>query len=80
MNFDEDLKDGLVFASAIANYVGKNCSKIINLMRKKCETEEDYNYNADKLFQMLEEIGMTTHFHKKDILYGNARDNVIFAI
>jgi len=50
MNFDEDLKDSLVFGAAISNYVGKNCSKILSVMRKKCALEEDFNYNVDKLF------------------------------
>jgi hypothetical protein len=49
-NFDEDLKNSLVYAACIKNYVGKNSQKILSLMKKNCVSDEDYIYNAEKLF------------------------------
>ena len=79
-NFEEDLKNSLFYAACIKNYVGKNCQKIFAIMRKNCSSDEDYIYNAEKLFQMMDEIGLVTHFSKKDLIYGNARENIVFSI
>ncbi len=29
---------------------------------------------------MMEEIGILTHYTKKDLIYGSVRDNIIFSI
>ena len=57
------------FAAAIRNYVGKTCDKYINVMKKICNSEEDYTYNAEKLLQMLDDVGIISHFNKKDLFY-----------
>lgn len=47
-------------------------------MKKTCVSDEDYIYNSEKLFLMLDDIGMVTHFIKKDLLFCNSRDSIIF--
>ena len=29
---------------------------------------------------MLDEIGIVTHYSRKELIYGNARENIIFCI
>ena len=40
-------------------------------MKRNCDSDEDYIYNADKLFLMLDEIGLVTHYNKKDLIFCN---------
>lgn len=49
-------------------------------MKKSCYNEDDFKYNSDKLFQILDEIGIVTHFNRKDLIYCNARENIIFGL
>jgi hypothetical protein len=47
-------------------------------MKKSCSTDEDYIYNSEKLFLMLDEMGLVTHFIKKDLIFCNSRETIIF--
>ena len=40
-------------------------------MKRSCVSDEDYIYNAEKLFIMLDERGLLTHYNKKDLIFCN---------
>lgn len=79
INFEQDLKNCLHFASAVKNYVGATCDKYIGLMKKNCQSEEDCAYNADKLLHMLDHVGISSHFNKRDLSYQSLREIMLFA-
>ena len=58
LNMEVDLKDCLIYVYTIYNYVGQSVKKYVNNMRKHCQNEEDFKYNADKLISLLNEIGL----------------------
>jgi hypothetical protein len=64
----------------VRNYVGKSCMKFISLMKKNCQTDEDYAYNCEKFLQMLDDVGINTHFNKKDLINCSSRDIIIFLV
>jgi hypothetical protein len=79
-NFDQDLQNCLHFAAAIYNYTGKSSDKYFALIRRQCFNDEDCLFNADKIIQMLDDLGIVTHFSKRDFINCNSRDNIIFTI
>ena len=61
------MKDCLCFAATIENYVGQNCSKALHSMRQVANlmADEDIKYNISKLFEVLDDIALQTHFNAK---------------
>lgn len=58
--------------------MGKTCDKYISLLKKNCSSDEDCVYNAEKLLQMLDDVGIVTHFIKKDLVYCSFRETILF--
>lgn len=50
------------------------------MIRRQCFTDEDCQYNSEKVISMLDDIGISTHLTKKDLYSSNSRDNIIFII
>ena len=67
-------------AATIQNYVGKSCQKFLTLMKKNCQSDEDFAYNAEKLIQLLNDVGLGTHFTKRDLIYCSSRETIIFLV
>ena len=79
-NFDDDLRDGQVFAAVIQSYVGLNASKALNLMKMNPQSKDDFLFNADKVITALEEIGLLTQLTPKDIETPRQREMVVFCL
>jgi len=57
-NFEEDLRDGHVFAAIIQSYVGANCSRALSQLRGQCQNEDDYTHNCKKILEAMGDIGL----------------------
>jgi len=68
----------LHFAAVVKNYVGKTCNKYISLLKKNCISDDDYNNNSEKLLQMLDDVGIVTHYVKKDLINISSRETLLF--
>lgn len=66
------------FAAVVKNYVGKTCNKYISLLKKNCISDDDYNNNSEKLLQMLDDVGIVTHYVKKDLINISSRETLLF--
>ena len=79
-SFDEDLKDGHVFAAVIQSYVGVNASKALQQLRFGPQNKEEYLFNAEKVITALGDIGLTTQLTARDIESPRQREMVLFTL
>lgn len=76
--FDEDLRDGHVLAAVIQSYVGEGTAKSLKLLKPSPQTKEDFMYNAERIMNALEDIGLITMLTAKDLEAPRQREMVIF--
>lgn len=60
LNFDRDLRDCNVFFNTIQNFVGNFSPKLMSSIKKTCKSDEDFNFNCEKLIVLLNEIQIST--------------------
>ena len=74
----KDLRDCLIYSYTISNYVGSSVKKLVTSMRQNPINEEDIKYNGEKLIQILQEIGLQTHFQSNDLVNPSIREQMLF--
>jgi len=79
-NFGEDLRDGHIFSAVIQSYVGNGATRSLGMMRNNLASKEDYIYNANKIINALEELGLQTPFSAKDLESPSQRDMILFTL
>ena len=79
-NFDESLRDGIVFANVIQSYLGVGRVQAIKEMRPNPQNEEDYEWNANKIITALHEIKLQTYFTPRDLLAPSQREMILFCL
>lgn len=79
-NFDNDIKDCHYFASVIQSYVGVNASKSLTSLKAKCQGDDEYKFNAERVMSALGEIGMQSHITSKDLHQASGRELILFVI
>ena len=79
-NFDDNLRDGTVFANVIESYLGVGRTQAIKEMRKSPQNEEDYEWNANKIISALHEIKLQTYFTSRDLLAPSQREMILFCL
>jgi hypothetical protein len=77
-NFDQDLRDGTVFAALIRSHYGEPQSfkDFKNIPTEK----KHFVKNAEKVLSALNEIGITTHIQAEEIYDPSAREVLLFCV
>uniref|UniRef100_A0A0G4F070 Calponin-homology (CH) domain-containing protein n=1 Tax=Chromera velia CCMP2878 TaxID=1169474 RepID=A0A0G4F070_9ALVE len=81
-NFETDLRDSIVFASAVVSHapdLGAPGSALASL-RRPCVTPDHFEQNASKVVHGLQELGLQVNVKASDLAAGSARDLLIFSI
>ena len=80
INFDYDLRDGIVFASLIKSHYG-NCQSLKDMEFSVASDDEGrLTENAKKVLMAVNEIGLQTHLKHKDITNPSARELLLFVV
>jgi hypothetical protein len=77
-NFDADLQDGLVFAALIKSHYG-NADALLDL-KASVQYEEQVMFNAKRVIEAVQEIGLQTHLAPKDVAHPSARELLLFCV
>ena len=79
-NFSIDLRDSLCYLYLLQAYIGPTLNKFNVNLKPICKNEDDYLFNAEKIINVLHELGLETHLQPKDLAVPTDREMLLFLI
>jgi hypothetical protein len=77
-NFDADLQDGTVIAALIKSHYGSPAA--LEDLKTTANYEEQVIFNAKRVIEAINEIGLQTHLRPADIANPSARELLLFIV
>lgn len=79
-NFSVDLRDSICILHLLQGYIGPTLNKFNVNLKTVCKNEDDYLFNAEKILNVLHDLGLETHMKPKDLAGPTDREMILFLL